>query len=166
MSGPSADPCRTKVDNQRAADWQLQHFVRQKQSSLKDVILFFLLWKKMKVQQRVPNAFLRSRNYFANNTFSSKLRLNLSLEQPNISCSGIVSLFLLSLSKCGFSMIHEQWVRVSHKNVSTYSLTCLRQGTEFLMQVPVRMSTLSTMTNGFSSRVTMERWFSSASSSP
>ncbi|TNN75907.1 hypothetical protein EYF80_013877 [Liparis tanakae] len=33
---------------------------------------------------------------------------------------------------------------------------CLRQGTEFLMQVPVSMSTLSTMTNGFSSRVTMD----------
>lgn len=51
-------------------------------------------------------------------------------------------------------------------SAGTYSLTCFRQGTEFLMQVPVKMSTLSTMTKGFSSRVTIERWFSSASSSP
>lgn len=38
------------------------------------------------------------------------------------------------------------------------------QGTVFLMQVPLRGSTLSTMTNGASSRVTMLRWSSSCSS--
>ncbi len=47
-----------------------------------------------------------------------------------------------------------------------YSLMNLRQGTEFLMQVPVRRSTFSTMTKGFSSRVTMDRWLSSVSASP
>ncbi len=47
-----------------------------------------------------------------------------------------------------------------------YSLMNLRQGTEFLMQVPVRRSTFSTMTKGFSSRVTMVRWLSSVSASP
>ena len=38
------------------------------------------------------------------------------------------------------------------------------QGTVFLMQVPLRGSTLSTMTNGASSSVTMLRWSSSCSS--
>lgn len=38
------------------------------------------------------------------------------------------------------------------------------QGTVFLMQVPLRGSTLSTITNGASSSVTMLRWSSSCSS--
>lgn len=45
-------------------------------------------------------------------------------------------------------------------------MTCFLQGTEFLMQVPVSLSTSSTMTKGFSSSVTMDRWLSSSSASP
>lgn len=48
----------------------------------------------------------------------------------------------------------------------TYSLMCFLQGTEFLMQVPVSLSTSSTITKGFSSKVTMDRWLSSSSASP
>lgn len=45
------------------------------------------------------------------------------------------------------------------------SLSCFRHGTVFLMQVPLSGSTSSTMTNGASSRVTMDRW-SSCSTAP
>lgn len=85
-------------------------------------------------------------------TFLIKLRFTMSSESVEASVGNkrCNSSCLLSAMSCA----------------SAYFLTCLRQGTEFLMQVPVRMSTLSTMTNGFSSRVTIERWFSSASSSP
>lgn len=127
---------------------------------------FFHYWKKWKYSRECQLPFWDQKTYFANNTFSSKLRFNLSLEQPSASCLGIVSLFLVTLSKCGFKWFMSSGYVFPTVSVSTYSLTCLRQGTEFLMQVPVRMSTLSTMTKGFSSRVTMERWFSSASSSP
>lgn len=51
------------------------------------------------------------------------------------------------------------------KSNSHLSLSCLRHGTVFLMQVPLSGSTSSTMTNGASSRVTMDRW-SSRSSAP
>lgn len=61
-------------------------------------------------------------------------------------------------------------VRQSHVpnilHIHTYSLICFLQGTEFLMQVPVSLSTSSTMTKGFSSKVTMDRWLSSSSASP
>ena len=56
--------------------------------------------------------------------------------------------------------------RTARQSRQTYSLMCFLQGTEFLMQVPVSLSTSSTMTKGFSSRVTMLRWLSSISASP
>lgn len=46
---------------------------------------------------------------------------------------------------------------------SHLSLSCLRQGTVFLIQVPLSGSTSSTMTKGASSRVTMDRWSSCSS---
>lgn len=60
---------------------------------------------------------------------------------------------------------HWCWFVPRQKEKKTYSntylsLSCLRQGTVFLMQVPLRGSTSSTMTNGASSRVTMDRWSS------
>lgn len=45
-------------------------------------------------------------------------------------------------------------------------MICFLQGTEFLMQVPVSLSTSSTITKGFSSKVTMDKWLSSSSASP
>lgn len=45
-----------------------------------------------------------------------------------------------------------------------WALSCFLQGTVFLMQVPLRGSTSSTMTNGASSNVTIDRWSSSLSS--
>lgn len=45
-------------------------------------------------------------------------------------------------------------------------LICFRQGTVFLMHVPLSGSTSSTMTNGASSNVTMDRWSSSLVAAP
>lgn len=53
----------------------------------------------------------------------------------------------------------------SKANPPHLSFSCLRHGTVFLMQVPLRGSTSSTMTNGASSRVTMDRWSSRSSTS-
>lgn len=101
-----------------------------------------------------------------------QLKVNIFFD-PTSACLTLGSWSVVPLNKCGFQMALDlMWVGrklnvgVFVHHAGSYSLTCLRHGTEFLMQVPVRMSTLSTMTKGFSSRVTIERWFSSASSSP
>ena len=160
---------------QRATD---NYVLRQMKAVMRGVILFIVSWNKWQgILSGVSNAIPETRNNFANAAIFFHSRFNLTSEQTsaclqsacvtscNASSSEIVSLFLRDFEHV--NLLNGSCVSVVFiKCLSTYSLTCLRQGTEFLMQVPVRMSTLSTMTKGFSSRVTMERWFSSASSSP
>lgn len=59
--------------------------------------------------------------------------------------------------------MHISFLRQDPTLNSHLSLSCLRHGTVFLMQVPLSGSTSSTMTNGASSRVTMDRWSSRSS---
>lgn len=59
-----------------------------------------------------------------------------------------------------------QWVTIRRRVCVYTDLSCFRQGTVFLMQVPLSGSTSSTITNGASSSVTMDRWSSSRFSVP
>lgn len=72
----------------------------------------------------------------------------------------------LHVVMCAF--VKTVWFFLNHIWLNTtlhphLSLSCLRHGTVFLMQVPLSGSTSSTMTNGASSRVTMDRWSSRSS---
>lgn len=84
MSGPSVDPCRTKVDKQRASDWQLQHFL-DKWRLIWEVWFYslFLYWKNQSTSSKeCQMPFWDQKQLTA--PFSIKLRFNLSKYKPPV----------------------------------------------------------------------------------